>query len=106
MIWTVDTAGRATAVLRQLIDPAAHLGGDHDLRSSVCASAREEAADQLLGAAVPVDVRGVDERDPGIDCGVENGEGFLRLDVSLVRAELPGAQANHADLPFGTTDGA
>ena len=67
---------------------------------------REEAADQLLAAPVAVDVGGVEQRDAGVDGRGEDVQGVLLVDVTPVRAELPGAEPDDRDGPAGAAEGA
>ena len=72
-------------VLGRLVDAAAHLGGDHEVEVGVRGA---EPADQLLAAAVAIDVGGVEEGDAGLDRGVEHRQGvvFARRRPSRRRA--------------------
>ena len=49
--------------------PASHLGGHGELGGGVLA---QEPADNLLAAAIAVDVGGVEEGDPGVDGGAQH----------------------------------
>jgi hypothetical protein len=80
--------------LGTLLDAAAHLRGDRDLEVR---AACEVGADELLAAAVAVDVRGVEEGHTGLRGGVEDRVGVGLRDVAPVRAELPGAEADDRD---------
>src|SRR6185437_5614060 len=61
-------------------------------------SGDQRLADPHLGAAVAVDVGGVEQGYPGVERGVEDvGRGVV-VDVPPVAAELPGAQADDADV--------
>ncbi len=73
-------------VLGDLLDPAAHLGGDQDVQVR---PAGEERGDGLLAAAVAVDVGGVEEGHPGLGRRLQYREGFLVVDVSPVGPQLP-----------------
>jgi hypothetical protein len=75
-----------------LWQPAAHLGRDGELWLVL-----DERADDLLAAAVAVDVRGVDEGHAGVHGRAERAERVLLADAAPVGAELPGPEADHAD---------
>ena len=60
---------------------------------------REHAADQALAAAVAVDVGGVDERDAGLERGLNRLDAVALADVAPVAAELPRAEADARDGP-------
>ena len=60
---------------------------------------REDAADQALAAAVAVDVGGVDERDAGLERGLDRLDAVALADVAPVAAELPRAEADARDGP-------
>src|SRR5690606_8371832 len=77
--------------LRHLVDAAAHLRGDG--QPGVCV-VLEERPDDLLAAAVAVDVRGVVEGHTGLEGRLEHGAGVVLADVAPVRPELPGPQAH------------
>ena len=79
-----------------LLDAAAHLGGDGE---PGVGSGAQEAADQLLAAAVAVHVGGVEEGDSGVHGGGEHRHRVVLADGAPVGAELPGAQADRADGP-------
>ena len=66
--------------------------------SPASGAAAQEPADELLAAPVAVDVGGVEEGDPGVDGGVQHGERVVLADLAPVGAELPGAEADHADV--------
>src|SRR6478672_1368516 len=84
------------SVLWYLLDPAAHLGRDHDALPGV---AGQEAADDALAAPVAVDVGRVEERDPGLDRGAQHLHRVGLGHVPPVRAQLPGAQPDHRNRP-------
>jgi hypothetical protein len=64
----------------------------------------EEPADQPLAAAVAVHVRGVYERDTRVDGGRQRGESRVLIDLAPVTAQLPRAQADHADRHAGAAE--
>ena len=81
---------------------APHLGGDGDVEAGVV---REVVPDEALAAAVAVDVCGVEEGHAGLDGGVEHGAGVIRAHVAPVRAQLPGAEADHGYGAAGAAQG-
>ena len=87
-------------VLRHLVDPAAHLRG-HGQALVVA----QEAADDLLAAAVAIDVGGVEEGDAGLDRGLQHGGGVALAHRAPVGAELPGAEADDGGGPLGAAGG-
>ena len=88
-------------VLRDLLDPPAHLGGDEDPGVRTLA---QEAPDDLLAAPVPVDVGGVEEGDARLDRGLEHGQRVAVGHIAPVAAELPGPQTDHRHLAAGTAE--
>ena len=96
-----EVVGRV--VLRHLLDAAAHLGGDREARVRVLG---EEAADELLAAAVAVDVGGVEEGDARLRRRLEHVPGVGLGDLAPVGAELPGAEPDHRDVAAGPAEGA
>jgi hypothetical protein len=54
--------------------------------------------------AVTVDVGGVQERDPGLLGRVQHGKRVGLIDLSPVRPELPGAQADYRDSAAGPAE--
>jgi hypothetical protein len=83
-------------VLWSLLDPAAHLGRDHNALPGV---AGQEAPDDALAAPVAVDVGRVEERDSGLDRGPQHLHRVGLGHVPPVRAELPGAEPDHRNRP-------
>jgi hypothetical protein len=73
------------------IGATADLGGDHDAVGGVT-QLGAETGDQLLAAAVPVDVGGVEERHARLVRGTQHREGVVLGHVAPVGAELPAAQ--------------
>lgn len=90
-------------MLRPLLGPAAELGGDEHLRVR---TALQVAADQLLAAAVAVDVGGVEEGDTGLDRGIQHRQGVLLPDVAPVGTELPGAESHYRHRSAGSPQNA
>jgi hypothetical protein len=90
----VDPAAEVleVVVLRFLVESAAHLGGHGEPGVGM---RRGEAADDLLAATVPVDVRGVVERDARLRGGLEDRTSVGLGDVTPVGTELPGAQSHY-----------
>ena len=80
---------------------AAELGGDKHARAGARRLA-EETADDGLAAAAAIDVRRVEERDPGLVSGAQGGERGLLGHVAPVAPELPGAKTDFT----GAADGA
>ena len=78
-------------VRRHLLLAAAHLGRDGEAGVGVVG---DEAADDLLAAAVAVDVGGVVERHARLGRRLEHRAGVVLADVTPVGAELPGAEAD------------
>ena len=95
----VTRAGRPLAVLRR------DLGGDEELAARV---RPDELAEEPVGVAVAVDERGVEEGDPGVDRGLEDGH---RLPVvgagpaADAAAHPPHADAELAHGPAGPPEG-
>ena len=88
-------------VLRQLLHPPAHLGGHGEIGVGVV---REEPAEDLLAAAVAVDIGGVVERDPRLCRGLEDVPRRVLGHVAPVGAELPGAEADRGDRSSGPSE--
>ena len=63
--------------------------------------ARQVPADELLAAAVAVDVGGVQERDARLRGGVQHGARVVLVDLAPVGPELPGAEPDDGDGPAG-----
>jgi len=76
------------------------LGGEDHV---VAPPFRQCLADDLLGLALPVDVGGVDEVDPGVERRVDDADRFLVIRVPP-RAEHHRAEAELADRHAGTTE--
>ncbi len=100
-----------------IVDPAPERGGrvvGHverhalaDLRGDVqplAGAFLEEAADHPLAAAIAVDVRRVEERDPGIGRRVERRQACRVVGRSVVAADRPGPEADRADLVAGLAE--
>ena len=68
-----------------------HVVSDLGRQQEFLAPPPEVAADALLGESVGA--RGVDEREPQVECGVQHG-GCVRLGHPRI-AELHGAEAQH-----------
>ncbi len=94
----VDPGGEVVAgVARHFLlrKALAGLGGDIGALAPAFA---QGSGDQLLGASVAVDVRGVDEGDAVVERRMERIEGLLVFDVDpLGAANAPGAKADFAD---------
>ena len=97
------TEVRQRVVLRLLIGPAAHLGGDHDGAARLLG---QEPADDLLAAPVAVDVGGVEEGDAGLGRSPQHGQGVGLADRAPVGTELPGAEADNGHRPAGRAENA
>jgi hypothetical protein len=63
-----DPAARVAELVRVITHRAVHLGRQHHV---LAAPPFERVADDLLGLAAGVDVRGVEEVDPGVDRPVD-----------------------------------
>src|SRR5215470_2043646 len=80
-----------------------HPGGHRHRPAGV---GRQELPDEPLAAAVTVDIGGVQERDAGLRGRVQYGQRAGLVDLSPVRPELPGAQADHRDGTAGPAQNA
>ena len=87
-------------VLHPLLDPAPELGRDHERLVPLA----EQPADQPLRAAVAVDVGGVEERDPGVDGGVERVERLRVVGLAPRAADRPGSEPDLRDGPAGLAE--
>ncbi len=92
------TEARQREVLRYLRYPPAHLGGDHDALTDVIG---KEPSDDPLAAPVAVHVRGVKERDSGLDGRAQHRERVRFGHGAPVCAKLPGAEADDRDSRTG-----
>jgi hypothetical protein len=88
-------------VLRDLVQPPAHLGGHGEVEVGVVG---EEPADQRLAATVAVDVGGVEQGDALGDGGLEHLTGVRLRDVPPVGAQLPGAESHDRDGASGPAE--
>ena len=91
--------GRVLLRLEGVGAPAGLGGDERALRAR-----GERLADALLRAAVAVDVGGVEQGHPGVEGGVQDVGGGVVVDVAPVAAELPGAQADDADVGPGPAE--
>jgi hypothetical protein len=87
----------AGALLRGGVHP--ELGRHDDLVTA----ARQGSSEQLLAGSVPVDVRGVEGRDAGVDRGIHDRAGPLGVDPG---AEGVAPDADHRHLEVAVTEGA
>ncbi len=94
-----DPAARVAAPVRALAHPAVELRREHDL----VAPPRERLPDDLLVLAGRVDVRRVDDVDPGVQCCVDDPDALGVVGVPP-RAEHHRAEAQLADLDPGSTE--
>src|SRR3954471_15325689 len=79
----------------------ADLGGDEGALPAV----GQRLLDPLLGPAVAVDVRGVQQGDARVERGVQDPRGVVLGHLSPAAAELPGAQADDGDVGAGAAEG-
>jgi hypothetical protein len=77
------------------------LGGDE---RPLAAALLERPGDQLLRAAVAVDVGGVDEGDAGVQSGVQRGNRLVVIDLAPGSADRPRAETDFADRAAGTAE--
>jgi hypothetical protein len=82
-----DPAPGAAAAVGVVAHRVEELRGEDD----VVAPALERLADDLLGLAGAIDVRGVDEVDPGVERGVDDPDRLLVIRVA------PGAEHHRAE---------
>ena len=94
-----DPAARAALLVGVLAHRAVELGGEDDV---VAPAAGERLADDLLGLALPVDVGGVDEVDPGVERRVDDPDRLVVIGVAP-RAEHHRAEAELADGDAGAS---
>ena len=94
-----DPAPRVAELVRVVAHRAVHLGGQHH----VVAPALQRLADDLLGLAARVHVRGVDEVDPGVERAVDD-RGRLVVVAFSPGPEHHRAQAERADLHAGGSE--
>ena len=80
--------------------PPPELGRDDEPFCSLT----EKAPDQALRAPVPVDVGGVEERDPGIDRGMQRGKRLLLVGLAPGAADRPRAETDLGDVPAGLSE--
>jgi hypothetical protein len=84
-----------------LVVPLPHLAVDLRGQDDLVPSTSKRPSHDLLGSAVRIDVRGVDEVDPGIECRVDHADGFVLVGVAPV-AEHHGPEAVRAHLHAGS----
>ena len=89
-------------VLGHLSFTAPHLGGDGEAVAGVVG---EVGPDELLAAAVAVDIRGVEEGDSGFDRSLENGPRGGVVDITPICTQLPGAETDHGYSAAGAAQG-
>ena len=94
-----DPAARVALLVGVLAHRVVELGGEDDV---VAAAAGERLADDLLGLALPVDVGGVDEVDPGVERRVDDPDRLVVVRVAP-RAEHHRAKTELADRHAGAT---
>ncbi|SNY46838.1 hypothetical protein SAMN05421748_10815 [Paractinoplanes atraurantiacus] len=94
-----DPAAGGALPVRVVAHRPAELGGDHD----AVAAALQGLADDLLGFAVRVDVRRVDEVDAGVQGLVHDADGLVVVGIADAGglAEHHGAERVGADLDAG-----
>src|SRR5262249_28827004 len=99
-----DVERGESLVVRSTAEPPVHLGGEDDLVAPP-AALRQPASDDLLGDALarlpPVDVRGIEEVDAGLERPVHHGEA---VGLAGVRAEVHRSQTEPADAGSGPTE--
>ena len=100
----LDRAHDPAAGVAPLVGVLAHrvveLGGQHDV---VAPAAGQRLGDDLLGLALPVDVRGVDEVDPGVQCRMDDAHRLGVIGIAP-RAEHHRPEAELADRHAGATE--
>ena len=74
-------------VLGHLLEPPTYLGGDENLGMR-----RREATDDLLTAAVTVDIGSIKDRHARLDRRLKDRRGIRLADISPVGTELPRAE--------------
>jgi hypothetical protein len=79
------------AVGNMRIEPTSGLGGDE---GPFAAAFLQDRRNNLLGAAIAVDVRRIDEGDAAIERGVERALAVFLADIAPGAADLPGAKAD------------
>ena len=94
-----DPAARVALPVGVLAHRVVELRGEDDV---VAPAAGERLADDLLGLALPVDVGGVDEVDPGVQRRVDDPDRLVVVGVAP-RAEHHRAEAELADRHAGAT---
>ena len=81
---------------------APHLGGDGEAVAGVVG---EIGADELLAAAVAVDIRGVEEGDSGFDGSLEDRPRGGVVDIAPICTQLPGAETDNGYSAAGAAQG-
>ena len=95
-----DPAARVALLVRVgVVHLSVHLRREHDR----VAPALQGLADDLLRFAASVDIRGVDEVDPGVERGVDGANAFVVVGVAP-RAEHHCAEAEWRDLHAGLAE--
>src|SRR5207248_773390 len=101
----LDLAEDPAAAVAGLVGVVAHRAVELRRKDDVVALALDRLADDLLGFATAVDVRRVDEVDPGLERCVDDPVRFLVVAVAPL-AEHHGAEAERRDLDAGAPEGA
>src|SRR3954454_18574929 len=100
----LDLGDDPAARVAELVGVVAHgpvdLGGEED---AVAPPAGQRLADDLLGLAARVDVRGVDEVDPRVERAVDDRDGLVVVGVAP-GAEHHGSETERADLDSGASE--
>ena len=94
------TQVRLGVALEHLRRAAAELGRDDERLVALA----EQLRDQPLRAAVAVDVRRVEERDPGVDRRVQRLERLRIVGLSPGAADRPGSEPDLRDGPAGLAE--
>ncbi len=92
-----DVAARRAAIVGARAHAAMHLGRDHHVRA-LDAQAPQRLAGELLGAALGIDVGGVDEVDAGLERAADDAVDLLLAQLAdrLPHARLP-AEGHRAE---------
>jgi len=96
-----DPAPRVARLVGIIAHRAVKLRCQHDV---VAPPAGERLADDLLGLAARVDVRGIDEVDPSIQGAMDDADACVMVGLTP-RAEHHRAQAQRTDMHAGARKG-